>query len=137
MAFNGGMTAATEPAPPRPPLSAERDRRLAARVHLANLFSVVPAAILWAVHRRRGAVVDDEGREAVDWGTNVAAVLIADAILQAVAAGIPIVGSYLRLVLALVACAVLALNAVVAVSGWMRVRAGGRYRAPFIVRWVP
>ncbi|GGF40701.1 DUF4870 domain-containing protein [Subtercola lobariae] len=118
------------------PLSAADDKLWASLAHFGNIILLIPALIIYLVFKDRGALVNQESKEALNWTINVTGAIIVINILSTIFGFIPFVGAILGLLLTLVWVAVLIVNLVFAIIGGVRVNGGGTYRYPFNYRWI-
>jgi uncharacterized protein len=113
------------------PVAADQDdRNLGMLCFLLSIFmGLLPALIIWLHKRERSVFVDDQGKEAINWGITMWVLLIAAFVLNFAA---------IRLTLAvtLLAPAVFILNAVLCIIASVRASAGQAYRFPFAMRLV-
>ena len=117
-----------EPARPGVPLSPKEDLLWASLAHFGNIIPLVPAVVIYAVFRDRGARVRVESTEALNWTINVTGIFV----ILSIVSGVPILGLLvfpLNLVLSI-------LNTVFAILGGVKVQSGGSYRYPVNYRWV-
>jgi uncharacterized Tic20 family protein len=113
------------------PLSASDDKLWASLAHFGNIILLIPALIIYLVFKDRGALVNQEAKEALNWTINVTGVIIVINIVSAILGIIPFIGPILALLLSLLWVAVLIVNLVFAIIGGVRVNGGGTYRYPF------
>ena len=97
---------------------------------------LIPALIIYVVFKDRGQLVRQESKEALNWTINVAGVLVAIWILEAIFTFIPLVGWIINFLLLLVLWAVLIVNVIFAIMGGVKVANGGSYRYPANIRWI-
>ena len=117
-------------------LSPADDKLWASLAHFGNIILLIPALIIYLVFKDRGALVNQEGKEALNWTINVTGIIIVINILSGILGLIPFVGLILGLLLTLIWVAVLIVNLVFAIIGGVRVNGGGTYRYPFNYRWI-
>ena len=86
---------------------------------------LIPALIIYVVFKDRGQLVRQESKEALNWTINVAGVLVAIWILEAIFTFVPLVGWIINFLLLLVLWAVLIVNVI---SRHHRRRQGGEWR---------
>jgi len=134
------MTDPAQPAQPQPqpaaPLTEAEDKQWASFAHLGNILSFIVPLILWLIFKDRGPKTNVEGKEALNWGITVAIGLVAAGILQVIFSFIPFVGWIIALLLGLVWWAILIVNLIFAILGFVKVNGGGSYRYPFALRFV-
>jgi uncharacterized Tic20 family protein len=118
------------------PLSASDDKLWASLAHFGNIILLIPALIIYLVFKDRGALVNQESKEALNWTINVTGVIIVINIVSTILGLIPFIGAILALLLTLVWVVVLIVNLVFAIIGGVRVNGGGTYRYPFNYRWI-
>ena len=124
-------TPAPQPAAAAPLTEAE-DKQWASFAHFGNIILLVPALIIWLVFRARGAKVNVEGKEALNWTINVTGIYIILQIIGAIllfAGGIGIIFTTLGWLLLIV-------NLIFAILGGVKVNGGGSYRYPVNIRWI-
>ena len=127
----------TEPAPaaqPAAPLTEAEDKQWASFAHFGNIISFIAPLIIWLVFKDRGTKTNVEGKEALNWGINVAGAVIILNILGA------IIGAFTfgigALLFSLLAWAVIIVNLIFAIMGGVKVNGGGSYRYPLNIRWI-
>jgi uncharacterized Tic20 family protein len=123
-------------AQPAAPLSPDDDKLWASLCHFGNILSVLAPLIIWLVFKDRGVRVLHEGREAVNWGINVAGVMIAGTFLTSILGFIPVLGWILAGLIWLAMLAVGVLNLIFAIMGGVKVSNGGTYLYPINIRWI-
>jgi uncharacterized Tic20 family protein len=127
----------TEPTPAAPtpaaPLTEAEDKQWASFAHFGNILSFVPALIIWLIFKDRGSKTNVEGKEALNWGINVAAGFI---ILQILNAILAFVFFPLSILTGLLIFALVVVNIVFAIIGGVKVNGGGSYRYPVNIRWI-
>ncbi|MFS0699225.1 DUF4870 domain-containing protein [Cellulomonas sp. 179-A 4D5 NHS] len=107
------------------PLSDSDQRTWAIVAHVgAILFSFVAPLVVWLVFKGRGALVEDQAKEALNWSITVIIVYVVGIVLSAVLIGIPI------LFVAGIAALVFGILAAVAASS------GQYYRYPVTLRLI-
>jgi uncharacterized protein len=121
---------------PAQPLSADDDKLWASLSHFGNIVSFIAPLIIWLVLKDRGSRVATEGKEALNWGINVAGVIIVAEIVSAILAFIPIVGLILGVLIGIVIFAIAVVNLIFAIMGGVKVQGGGSYRYPINYRWI-
>ena len=131
----------TEPAPqaapqPSAPLSEAEDKQWASFAHFGNILSFIVPLILWLVFKDRGTKSNVEGKEALNWGINVAGLFIANGIVNFIFAFIPGINLFWWIIYTLIWIALLVLNLIFAIQGGIKVNGGGSYRYPFNIRWI-
>jgi uncharacterized Tic20 family protein len=99
--------------------------------HLGGLFgfvfpfgNILAPLIIWLVHRDKYPLVDDQGKEAVNFQISISIYLIASALMILI-----VIGFFL-----LIALLIFAL--VVTVSAAIQASKGGKYRYPFTIRFI-
>jgi uncharacterized Tic20 family protein len=123
---------APQPATPAAPLTEAEDKQWASFAHFGNILSFIPPLIIWLIFKDRGAKTNVEGKEALNWGINVAGVSIILAILSVLTS----FTIFLPLIFGLVSWAVVIVNIIFAIMGGIKVNGGGSYRYPVNVRWI-
>ncbi|MBW4032091.1 MAG: DUF4870 domain-containing protein [Acidobacteria bacterium] len=127
----------TEPASAAPspaaPLTEAEDKQWASFAHFGNILSLVPALIIWLIFKDRGPKTNVEGKEALNWGINVAAGFI---ILQVLNAIVAIAFFPLKILTGLLIFALVVVNLIFAIMGGVKVNGGGSYRYPVNIRWI-
>lgn len=130
----------TEPQPAaaasQPPLTEAEDKQWASFSHFGNILSFIVPLILWLIFKDRGTKTNVEGKEALNWGINVAGVIVGGNILAFIIGLIPVIGWIIALLLQLVIWAVVICNIIFAIMGGIRVNGGGSYRYPVNIRWI-
>ena len=124
-------TPAPQPAAAAPLTEAE-DKQWASFAHFGNIILLVPALIIWLVFRARGAKVNVEGKEALNWTINVTGIYI---ILQIIG-GILIFAGGIGLIFTTLGWLLLIVNLIFAILGGVKVNGGGSYRYPVNIRWI-
>ena len=126
------------PAAPQPaaPLSEAEDKQWASFAHFGNILSFVAPLIIWLIFKDRGAKTNVEGKEALNWGINVAGLLVANVILGAIFGFIPVVGLIWVFIGPLIWIATVVLNVIFSIMGGIKVNGGGSYRYPVNIRWI-
>jgi hypothetical protein len=99
--------------------------------HLGGLFGIVfpfgniiVPLVIWLVHRDKFPLVDDQGKEAVNFQISISIYLIASALMILIVVGFVL----------LIALLIFAL--VVTVSAAIQASKGGKYRYPFSIRFI-
>lgn len=118
------------------PLSPAEDKQWASFAHFGNIILLLPALIIYLVFKDRGPLVNQEGKEALNWTINVTGVVVIINIVNTILGFIPIIGWILGLILMLVLWAVLIANLIFAILGGVKVNGGGTYRYPMNIRWI-
>ncbi len=100
--------------------------------HLGGLFgcvfplgNILAPLVIWLMYRDKYPLVDDQGKEAVNFQISISIYLIASALMILI-----VIGFFV-----LIALLVFAL--VVTVSAAMQASKGGKYRYPFAIRFIP
>ena len=128
----------TEPASAAPspaaPLTEAEDKQWASFAHFGNILSFVPPLIIWLIFKDRGPKSNVEGKEALNWGINVAGVLIINGILSLIL--IPLTFGIWAIIYGLVWLVVVVANVIFAILGGVKVNGGGSYRYPVNIRWI-
>jgi uncharacterized Tic20 family protein len=127
---------APQPAAPAAPLSEAEDKQWASFAHFGNILFLIAPLIIWLIFKDRGTKTNVEGKEAVNWGINVAGLLIANVILGVIFGFIPVIGLIWALVGTLLWIAIIVLNVIFAIMGGIKVNGGGSYRYPVNIRWI-
>jgi uncharacterized Tic20 family protein len=123
---------ASQPASPAAPLTEAEDKQWASFAHFGNILSLVPPLIIWLVFKDRGAKSNVEGKEALNWGINVAGAEIILFILSLLTS----FTIFLPLIFGLLSWAVIIVNIIFAIMGGIKVNGGGSYRYPVNIRWI-
>ena len=123
---------APQPATPAAPLTEAEDKQWASFAHFGNILSFIPPLIIWLIFKDRGVKTNVEGKEALNWGINVAGVSIILAILSVLTS----FTIFLPLIFGLVSWAVVIVNIIFAIMGGIKVNGGGSYRYPVNIRWI-
>ena len=124
-------TPAPQPAAAAPLTEAE-DKQWASFAHFGNIILLVPALIIWLVFRARGAKVNVEGKEALNWTINVTGIYI---ILQIIGAILLFAGG-IGIIFTTIGWILLIVNLIFAIMGGVKVNGGGSYRYPVNIRWI-
>jgi uncharacterized protein len=127
---------APQPAAPAAPLSEAEDKQWASFAHFGNILSFVAPLIIWLIFKDRGAKSNVEGKEALNWGINVAGLLVANSILGLIFGFIPVVGLIWVFLGPLIWIAIVVLNVIFSIMGGIKVNGGGSYRYPVNIRWI-
>jgi len=115
----------TDSAPaPAAPLSESDDKLWASLAHLGGILGFLPALIIWLVLKDRGAKVNVEAKEALNFQLMILIAYIVGAILSVVFIG------------ALISLAAWVLALIFSIIGFTRVNSGGSYRYPFSIRMI-
>ncbi len=123
---------APQPAAPAAPLSEAEDKQWASFAHFGNILSFVAPLIIWLIFKERGTKTNVEGKEALNWGINVAGASVALLILSVITS----FTIFLPLILGLLSWAVIIVNIIFAIMGGIKVNGGGSYRYPVNIRWI-
>ena len=123
---------APQPAAPAAPLSEAEDKQWASFAHFGNILSFVAPLIIWLIFKDRGTKSNVEGKEALNWGINVAGASIILFILSILTA----FTIFLPLIFQLLSWAVIIVNVIFAIMGGIKVNGGGSYRYPVNIRWI-
>ena len=107
-----------------PPADNTNERNLAMLCHLLNIVGFIGPLIVWLVKKDESALVNREGKEALNWGITVAIAWIALLILTAITLGI---AGLLMPVLYI-------LNLIFAIIGGLQASKTGTYTYPFTLR---
>ena len=127
---------ASQPASPAAPLTEAEDKQWASFAHFGNILSLVAPLIIWLIFKDRGAKSNVEGKEALNWGINVAGLLVANSILGLIFGFIPVVGLIWVFLGPLIWIAIVVLNVIFSIMGGIKVNGGGSYRYPVNIRWI-
>lgn len=99
--------------------------------HLGGLFgfvfpfgNILAPLVIWLAHREKYPLVDDQGKEAVNFQISLSIYLIASALMVLI-----VVGLFLFI-------ALLVFALVVTVSAAIQASKGGKYRYPFAIRFI-
>jgi uncharacterized Tic20 family protein len=126
----------TTPPPAAPaaaaPLSEAEDKQWASFAHFGNILSFIAPLIIWLIFKDRGTKTNVEGKEALNWGINVAGASIILVILSVITS----FTIFLPLILGLLSWAVIIVNIIFAIMGGVKVNGGGSYRYPVNIRWI-
>ncbi len=128
----------TEPAPATTaaPLSEPEDKQWASFAHFGNILSLIVPLVIWLVFRERGAKTAVEGKEALNWGINIAGILIANVIVGTIFGLIPVLGLIWAVLGSIIWLAAVVANLIFAILGGVKVNGGGSYRYPINIRWI-
>jgi uncharacterized protein len=127
---------APQPAAAAAPLSEAEDKQWASFAHFGNILFLIAPLIIWLIFKDRGTKTNVEGKEAVNWGINVAGLLIANVILGVIFGFIPVIGLIWALIGTLLWIAIIVVNVIFAIMGGIKVNGGGSYRYPVNIRWI-
>jgi uncharacterized Tic20 family protein len=125
-----------QPAAPAAPLSEAEDKQWASFAHFGNILSFVAPLIIWLIFKDRGTKSNVEGKEALNWGINVAGLLVANVILSVIFGFIPVIGLIWVFLSPLIWIAIVVLNVIFSIMGGIKVNGGGSYRYPVNIRWI-
>lgn len=123
---------APQPAAPAAPLSEAEDKQWASFAHFGNILSFIAPLIIWLIFKDRGTKTNVEGKEALNWGINVAGASVALLILSVLTS----FTIFLPLILGLLSWGVIIVNIIFAIMGGVKVNGGGSYRYPVNIRWI-
>ncbi len=126
----------TPAAAPAAPLSEAEDKQWASFAHFGNILSFVAPLIIWLIFKDRGPKSNVEGKEALNWGINVAGLLVANVILGVIFGFIPVIGLIWVFISPLLWIAIVVLNVIFSIMGGIKVNGGGSYRYPVNIRWI-
>jgi uncharacterized Tic20 family protein len=121
------------PAAPGAPLSQSDDTLWASLAHFGGVLNFIPPLIIWLVFKDRGPLVNQEGKESLNFQITIAIAWIAYSIIAGILGFIPILGA---LIAGLLSLAVLAAQVVFPIIGGVKVNGGGTYRYPFAIRLI-
>lgn len=121
------------PAAPGAPLSQSDDTLWASLAHFGGVLNFIPPLIIWLVFKDRGPLVNQEGKESLNFQITIAIAWVAYSILAVILGFIPILGA---LIVGLLSLAVLAAQVVFPIIGGVKVNGGGTYRYPFAIRLI-
>lgn len=123
--MKGHLATMTDSTPaPATPLSESDDKLWASLAHLGGILGFLPALIIWLVLKDRGAKVNVEAKEALNFQLTMLIAYIVGAILSVVLIG------------ALISLAAWVLALIFSIIGFTRVNSGGSYRYPFSIRMI-
>ncbi|MEO6826267.1 MAG: DUF4870 domain-containing protein [Microbacteriaceae bacterium] len=115
------------------PYPAETDKQMAMWSHFGGVLGWIPPLVLWLIGKDRGAYINQEGKESLNFQITMVIAWIALSIVNIVLAFIPLIGALIALLLFL---ALLAAQIVFPVLGGVRVNNGGAYRYPVAIRFI-
>jgi uncharacterized Tic20 family protein len=118
---------------PGAPLSQSDDKLWASLAHFGGVLSFIPPLIIWLIFKDRGPLVNQEGKESLNFQITVAIAWVAYAIVGTILAFIPIIGAIIALILVL---AIWAAQIIFPIIGGVKVNGGGTYRYPFALRLI-
>jgi len=121
------------PAAPGAPLSQSDDKLWASLAHFGGVLSFIPPLIIWLIFKDRGPLVNQEGKESLNYQITIAIAWVANIIVGAILSFIPIIGPILALIITL---AIWAAQIVFPIIGGVKVNGGGTYRYPFAIRLI-
>lgn len=120
-------------AAPGAPLSQSDDKLWASLAHFGGVLSFIPPLIIWLIFKDRGRLVNQEGKESLNYQITIAIAWVANFIIGAILAFIPIIGPIIALIITL---AIWAAQIVFPIIGGVKVNGGGTYRYPFAIRLI-
>ncbi|WP_374947710.1 DUF4870 domain-containing protein [Agreia sp.] len=120
-------------ATPGAPLSQSDDKLWASLAHFGGVLSFIPPLIIWLVFKDRGPLVNQEGKESLNYQITIAIAWVASFIVGAILAFIPFIGGILALIITL---AIWAAQIIFPIIGGVKVNGGGTYRYPFAIRLI-
>jgi uncharacterized Tic20 family protein len=77
-----------------------------------------------------------EGKEALNWGINIAGLLIANVIVGTIFGFIPVLGLIWAVLGSIIWLVAPVANLIFAILGGVKVNGGGSYRYPVNIRWI-
>ena len=115
------------------PLDPAQDKQWASFAHLGGILWFLPSLIIWLVFKDRGALTNQEAKEALNWQITWISAWIVSMIIGGVlgftAIGILLFGL-------LIPWALYIVNLVFSILGFVRVNSGGSYRYPVNFRFI-
>ncbi|MCI0155494.1 DUF4870 domain-containing protein [Leifsonia shinshuensis] len=120
---------------PAAPLDPAQDKQWASFAHLGGILWFLPSLIIWLVFKDRGALTNQEAKEALNWQITW---IIAWAVSQILGV---IIGSFtlgigFLLFSLLIPWALYIVNLVFSILGFVKVNSGGSYRYPINFRFI-
>lgn len=118
---------------PAAPLDPAQDKQWASFAHLGGILWFLPSLIIWLIFKDRGALTNQEAKEALNWQITWISVWIVSQILG----GILLFTGFGYLLFGLLIPWVLYIaNLVFSILGFVRVNSGGSYRYPVSFRFI-
>jgi uncharacterized Tic20 family protein len=134
------------PAPqPAGPLTPAEDQKWAMWSHFGGIVGFLPSLIIWLVFKDRGAKVNTEAKEALNWQITITIISIGVGIIMGIIAGVITgiaISSLNSGMLAIVPLITFIgwvpwlANIIFSVMGGIKVSGGGSYRYPFNFRFI-
>jgi uncharacterized Tic20 family protein len=118
---------------PAAPLDPAQDKQWASFAHLGGILWFLPSLIIWLVFKDRGALTNQEAKEALNWQITWISVWIVSQILGGILA---FTGVGFLLFSLLIPWVLYILNLVFSILGFVRVNSGGAYRYPVNFRFI-
>ena len=112
-------------------MSDAEDQQWAAIAHLGGIIGFLPSLVIWLAFRSRGAKINVEAKEALNFQITALFGYVICAILGALLAII-----YIGFLFYLIAVVIAVGSIVFSIFGFLAVNAGGSYRYPFAVRLI-
>ncbi|WP_426624076.1 DUF4870 domain-containing protein [Leifsonia sp. McL0607] len=118
---------------PAAPLDPAQDKQWASFAHLGGILWFLPSLIIWLVFKDRGALIDRESKEALNWQITWIIAWVASQIIGLILA---FTGIGFLLFSLLIPWALYIVNLVFSILGFVRVNSGGSYRYPVNFRFI-
>ena len=122
-------------AAPAAPLDPAQDKQWASFAHLGGILWFLPSLIIWLVFKDRGALTNQEAKEALNWQITWILAWVASQILGVIIGSFTFGIGYLLFSL-LIPWALYIVNLVFSILGFVRVNSGGTYRYPLNFRFI-
>jgi uncharacterized Tic20 family protein len=120
---------------PAAPLDPAQDKQWASFAHLGGILWFLPSLIIWLVFKDRGALTNQEAKEALNWQITWILAWVASQILGVIIGSFTFGIGYLLFSL-LIPWALYIVNLVFSILGFVRVNSGGTYRYPLNFRFI-
>jgi uncharacterized Tic20 family protein len=112
-------------------MSGAEDQQWAAIAHLGGIIGFLPSLVIWLAFRGRGAKINVEAKEALNFQITALIGYVICAILGALLAII-----YIGFLFYLIAIVIFVVSVVFSLFGFLAVNQGGSYRYPFAIRLI-
>jgi uncharacterized protein len=122
-------------AAPAAPLDPAQDKQWASFAHLGGILWFLPSLIIWLVFKDRGALTNQEAKEALNWQITWIAAWVVSQILGIIIGTFTFGIGYLLFSL-LIPWALYIVNLVFSILGFVKVNSGGSYRYPVNFRFI-
>jgi uncharacterized Tic20 family protein len=119
---------------PAAPLTAAEDRQWAMWSHIGGVLGPIPPLIIWLIFKDRGALTNQEGKEALNFQITIFLAQVVNFILGLILTAVTL-GLWF-FVQTLIGWAIAIVGIVFAIIAGVKVNGGGTYRYPFAVRFI-